>query len=215
MYVAESPMYFSVCASIQHHPMKAFHLNRYRPLELVFLQDLQHRGEIDHAGAQDGEIPRLEFAVVVFHFHRGHVVDALFQLRRRIQARVVEGDVAGVEVDPNVGVIDLPHGFHVDVAVSAQVGMGFQDDDHPMFLGEVARPPQPFTGHLFADARVLGREEHVLDAHLLAGRQLRGQFINARFPAKIGIAAQNQGRQAVVGQLLLEAFHFAPAGARP
>ena len=74
--------------------------------------------------------------------------------------------------------------------------------------GHVARPPQAVVGHLLAHAGVFGGKEQVLDSHLFTHGELPGQLVDAGRPTEVGIAAEHQRLQVVVGQPLLDRPHL-------
>ena len=74
------------------------------------------------------------------------------------------------------------------------------------------RPAAGVAGNLLAYAGVLGREKQVLDAHRFAHGQLGGQLVDARGPPQVGVAAEHQRAETVVGQPLLEGCHLIGLG---
>ncbi|HKI17901.1 MAG TPA: hypothetical protein VKA15_08465 [Isosphaeraceae bacterium] len=97
---------------------------------------------------------------------------------------------------------DVLHGFAVDVAIGAQVGVRLQGNDDSVASGDLTGAAQPLIGGLLGSARVLGRKEHVANTHLRTDGELPGQLVHALGLSQVGLSPHHQRRESMSIQTL-------------
>ena len=84
----------------------AFRLENIGTRVINRFEDSQHLRKIYDSLAERREVPRVEYAIVVFQMGAGNVRGDLLKFHNGIAAVGVEGDVARIEVDADGWVID-------------------------------------------------------------------------------------------------------------
>ena len=130
----------------------ALDLDRVGAGEADAVEDLADPDEVDRAAVADGgEVPVLEAAAVVLEMDVADQMLDLLELVAGVDALVVIGDVAGVEVEPDVGMIDLGHQGEHGRGVLGRPLVGLERQGHAVFGGGVAEPAE-----VVDDRRALG-----------------------------------------------------------
>ena len=120
-------------------PFDAFDFETVGTIEVIVFQDVADLQEVNASRfAQSGEIPVLEFAVGILEVHVFDPGDDLVQGLQDIRVLVVVIDVACVEVEPQVGVIQVLHGAEHPGCIDADAGMCFEAVGDALFACVIA-----------------------------------------------------------------------------
>ena len=121
----------------------ALDLDRVRTGEAHAVEDLSDPREIDGAAVAHGrEVPVFEAAAIVLEMDVSHQMLDLVELVAGIGALVVVGDVAGIEVEPDMRMVDLAHQGQHGLGVLRRPLVSFEREGHAALAGGLAEPAQ-------------------------------------------------------------------------
>ena len=99
--------------------------------------------EIDGSAVAHGrEVPVFEAAAIVLEMDVSHQMLHLVELVAGIGALVVIGDVAGIEVEPDMRVVDVAHQGQHGLGILRRPFVSFEREGHAALAGGLAEPAQ-------------------------------------------------------------------------